>query len=587
MQKTKTPHMSNVIITSGRGLLLLLSLAFLAALLAACRPVQSPAQALPGTSWELSSLHGLLPLPATSITLDLGVDGMASGADGCNRYSMPYAVEGTSIHFGAPAATTMMACPQPVMDQANTYLQALGQASTYTLQGSHFSLLDGREVLATFVAATQDLAGTQWQVTAYNDGGQAVVSVSLGSEITAAFDATGQVTGNGGCNDYFAPYQASGGTISIGAAGATRKSCASPAGVMEQESAYLAALQSAATYTIAADRLELRDATGAIAVQMARSIEIAVATPAPSTPTGRVTAPSGVNVRSGPGTNYPVIGVAPFGAEGAIVGRTADSQWWAVSIPSVPGGIGWVSDDYVAVTGAEDVPVIVVPPPVYVPPAPAPAPTPTPAPPPTATPSAQMAFWADQTTINQGECTTLYWSVENVQAVWVYPQGQPYQQYPQTGQGSQQVCPPTTTTYEMLVLMRDGTTTTMQVTITVIPAAPQNPLAGTTWLASSYNNGTGAVVSVIGGTTLTAAFDQSQISGNGGCNAYSGPYWVSGSNIAIGPLATNQMMCGEAAVMDQEQQFLAALQSAATYQLNGSRLELRRADGALAVSFVR
>ena len=32
--------------------------------------------------------------------------------------------------------------------------------------------------------------------------------------------------------------------------------------------------------------------------------------------------------------------------------------------------------------------------------------------------------------------------------------------------------------------------------------------------------------------------------------------------------------------------FLAALQSAATYQLNGSRLELRRADGALAVSFV-
>ena len=39
--------------------------------------------------------------------------------------------------------------------------------------------------------------------------------------------------------------------------------------------------------------------------------------------------------------------------------------------------------------------------------------------------------------------------------------------------------------------------------------------------------------------------------------------------------------------MDQEQQFLAALQSAATYKLDSSRLELRRADGALAVSFVR
>ena len=212
---------------------------------------------------------------------------------------------------------------------------------------------------------------------------------------------------------------------------------------------------------------------------------------------------------------------------------------------------------------------------------------PTPAPPPTATPSAQLAFWADQTTINQGECTTLHWSVENVQAVWVYPQGQPYQQYPQTGQGSQQVCPPTTTMYEMLVLKRDGTTATLQVTITVIPAAPQNPLAGTSWQVSGYNNGTGAMVSVLGGTTLTAAFDQSQVSGNGGCNAYGGPYRVSGANIAIGPLATNQMMCGEAGVMDQEQQFLTALQSAATYQLDGNRLELRRADGALAVSLVR
>jgi heat shock protein HslJ len=282
-----------------------------------------------------------------------------------------------------------------------------------------------------------------------------------------------------------------------------------------------------------------------------------------------------------------VIGVAPFGAEGELVGRTADSQWWAVAIPSAPGGIGWVSADYVAVTGADDVPVIAVPPPVYVPPAPAPAPTPTPAPLPTATPAAQIAFWADETTIDQGECTTLHWSVENVQAVWVYPQGQPYEQYPQTGQGSQQVCPPVTTTYEMLVLLRDGTTTTAQVTITVIPAAPQNPLAGTSWRVSSYNNGAGAVVSVSEATIVTAAFDQAQVSGNGGCNPYSGPYWVSGPNIAIGPLAANQMMCGQPGVMDQEQQFLAALQSAATYQLDGNQLELRRADGALAVILVR
>ena len=230
MQKPKKPHISNAVVTFARWLLLILSLA----LLVACRPVQTPAQSLPGTSWGLSSLNGLLPLPGTSITLDLGVDGMATGSDGCNRFSMPYAVEGTSIHFGEPAAVSMMACPQPVMDQATAYMQALVQASSYTLQSNQLSLFDGRQVLTTFVAATQDLAGTAWQVTAYNNGRQAVVSVRLGSEITAAFDGTGQVTGNAGCNDYFAPYQASGGDIGIGAVGATRKSCASPAGVMEQ-----------------------------------------------------------------------------------------------------------------------------------------------------------------------------------------------------------------------------------------------------------------------------------------------------------------------------------------------------------------
>ncbi len=34
----------------------------------------------------------------------------------------------------------------------------------------------------------------------------------------------------------------------------------------------------------------------------------------------------------------------------------------------------------------------------------------------------------------------------------------------QRREGGQQACPPTTTTYEMLVLMRNGTTTALQVT---------------------------------------------------------------------------------------------------------------------------
>jgi len=206
----------------------------------------------------------------------------------------------------------------------------------------------------------------------------------------------------------------------------------------------------------------------------------------------------------------------------------------------------------------------------------------------TMTTTAQISFSADRTTINQGECTTLRWSVENVQAVWVYPQGQSFQNFPRTGQGSEQVCPPVTTTYEMRVQMRDGSIQFRTVTVNVTPAAPQNPLNGTSWQVTAYNNGAGALVSPLGGTTLTARFGSSQISGQGGCNDFSGGYSVSGSNISIGALAGGMMTCSDPdGIMDQEAAYLAALQSATSFQFDASRLTLRRADGSVAALFNR
>jgi len=51
--------------------------------------------------------------------------------------------------------------------------------------------------------------------------------------------------------------------------------------------------------------------------------------------------------------------------------------------------------------------------------------------------------------------------------------------------------------------------------------------------------------------------------------------------------ATTRRMCAEAGVMEQEQAFLKALESAATARMEGNELELRTADGALALSLVR
>jgi heat shock protein HslJ len=347
----------------------------------------------------------------------------------------------------------------------------------------------------------------------------------------------------------------------------------------------------------------MRTAEDAIAVIAVKKAIVDLPAPEPKTPTGTVTGASALNIRSGPGTNFPVIGAARQGDTGTIVGRSQDGRWWVVDAPSLPGGVGWVSADFVAATNADDVPVIPSPPPPPPPPTRVPPPTavpPTATPvPPTAMPGAQINFWADRTQINQGECATLFWDVQNVRAVWVYPRGSDFNAFPRTGQGNERVCPAATTTYEMRVKLTDGSTQFRQVTINVTQpiAAPKppietpapNPLAGTRWTVANFNNGKGAVAGVIEGTTLTMDFGTSgRVEGKAGCNTYFATYSASGNALTVGQPGATSMMCETPeGVMQQEQQYLAALQSAATFNLSGDQLQIRSGSDALAVVATR
>ena len=79
-------------------------------------------------------------------------------------------------------------------------------------------------------------------------------------------------------------------------------------------------------------------------------------------PSGAVIAELGVNVRTGPGTAYPIIGVAPQGTVGEIIGKSEDGEWWVAQAPSAPNAQGWVAAAYVEATNVEEVPVIPAPP---------------------------------------------------------------------------------------------------------------------------------------------------------------------------------------------------------------------------------
>jgi len=238
---------------------------------------------LVGTPWQLTGYNNgtggfVSVLADTEITAAFGKDGKLSGLAGCNNYAASYEVTGNQISLG-PAASTMMMCSEPagVMEQEQTYLSALQSAATFDIEGKQLSLYgpDGQVLLSFTVREPTPLVGTTWQAISYNNGKGGAVSVILGTEITAIFDQDGNMAGSASCNNYTATYETDGTSISIGPAATTRMFCAEPEGIMDQESQYLAALETATTFRLEGDSLELRTAEGALVANYAPKEEAA------------------------------------------------------------------------------------------------------------------------------------------------------------------------------------------------------------------------------------------------------------------------------------------------------------------------
>jgi ABC-type amino acid transport substrate-binding protein len=94
---------------------------------------------------------------------------------------------------------------------------------------------------------------------------------------------------------------------------------------------------------------------------------------------------------------------------------------------------------------------------------------PTPTPLPTQTPVPGIEFSANPQSIQQGQCSTITWSTQNVQAVYFYQRGEDWQVNGVPGDFSLSVCPGSTTTYELRVVLNDGSVVTRDLTVSVIP----------------------------------------------------------------------------------------------------------------------
>jgi hypothetical protein len=66
-----------------------------------------------------------------------------------------------------------------------------------------------------------------------------------------------------------------------------------------------------------------------------------------------------INVRSGPGTEFPAYGVAPPGSSAELIGVSEDEQWWISRVPTSvsPDGTAWVFVEYVTAYNTDQLPV--------------------------------------------------------------------------------------------------------------------------------------------------------------------------------------------------------------------------------------
>jgi len=121
-------------------------------------------------------------------------------------------------------------------------------------------------------------------------------------------------------------------------------------------------------------------------------------TPEPTaTPAPAVTILQEMNIRGGPGTNYPVVGAGAPGDSADVLGKNDDGSWFQIAVPNVAGGVAWIYGPLVQIVGNVDaVAVAEAPPP---PPTPTPAPTDVPVPTPVPTKAYQFTpdgFWGTE-----------------------------------------------------------------------------------------------------------------------------------------------------------------------------------------------
>ncbi len=117
--------------------------------------------------------------------------------------------------------------------------------------------------------------------------------------------------------------------------------------------------------------------------------------------------------------------------------------------------------------------------------------------------------------------------------------------------------------------------------------APARALDGT-WTVTAIQNDQGAIVPPVESSTLSTTFAaDGTLSGDDGCNDFTGTWVAQGPRIVIGGLAGTRAACPEETLADQEEQFLAALQASTMWTTTDTELTFRGDNGTVTLTYAK
>ncbi|MCA9908641.1 MAG: META domain-containing protein [Anaerolineae bacterium] len=202
-----------------------------------------------GTEWQLISIDDSDVIEGSAITLAFSEDERAIGNTGCNAYGGSYYAIVGKITFSQLFSTRRFCAGEGIMEQEQSYLEALEAATDYAISEGQLIITYGEGKTMIF-AQISVLVGSQWQLTSI--GG---ASVETTSATTLIFGEENHASGTGGCNSYGARFIVNDNLITFDQIISTMIACEE--GVMQQENAFFDALSEATDYELTDDQLTI------------------------------------------------------------------------------------------------------------------------------------------------------------------------------------------------------------------------------------------------------------------------------------------------------------------------------------------